>query len=237
MQVVCQPIYRALDRIRLISFSLLLISFVIQGCSPYDTTVKNQKGKKQNISLPDGSFAELNAGSILQYNDSDFREKRIVELEGEALFFIRRGAGFLCKTKYGLVRVLGTNFNVYAREDGFEVSCYIGKVEVRREDQILALNQGEKAIWRDDHFEKSTEYEERPRWTTGESVFLKAPYTSVLAELERQYNLEVVTDITGNPPFTGSFPHHNLQEAMDNIVDPYGYRYEQKGREMRVWEP
>lgn len=229
--------YQALYRTGLITLSLLLLALFAQSCSPYDTKEVAPFGGRANISLPDGSFVELNAGSSLRYDADDFKEKRIVALEGEGHFSVRRGDGFLCETKYGLVRVLGTSFNVYARPDRFEVSCYLGKVEVRHQGEIMELNLNEKAIWQEDHFEKVPEYSERPRWVTGESVFKEAPYSSVLDELERQYNLEVKTEITGDPPFTGSFPHGNLQEAMDNIVDPFGYRYEQKGQEIRIWEP
>mgnify|MGYP000014686830 CR=1 FL=1 len=219
-----------------IAFSLLL-AFLAQSCSPYDTTAVTPFGKKANVPLPDGSFIDLNAGSTLRYNASDFTEKRIVELEGEAYFLVKRGGGFLCKTPYGLVRVIGTSFNVYARPDGFSVSCYLGKVEVRHQGDIMELQLNEKAIWQEDHFEKVPEYAERPAWIKGETIFKAAAYTSVLSALERQFNLEVNAEITGNPPFTGSFPHDDLQQAMDNIVDPFGYRYAQNGRQMRIWEP
>jgi len=214
-----------------------MVALFAQSCSPYDTKEVTSFGDKANIQLPDGSFVGLNAGSTLRYNAADFKEKRIVALEGEGHFTVRRGGGFLCETDYGLVRVLGTQFNVYTRPDGFEVSCYLGKVEVRNQGEIIELNMNEKAIWQEDHFEKIPEYSEKPRWVIGESVFQEARYSSVLDELERQYNLEVKTEITGNPPFTGSFPHDNLQEAMDKVVDPYGYRYEQKEQEIRIWEP
>jgi ferric-dicitrate binding protein FerR (iron transport regulator) len=217
--------------------SLAIVVLFAQSCSPYDTREVTAAGEKENIPLPDGSFVDLNAGSTLRYNAADFKEKRIVDLAGEAHFIVRRGGGFLCQTKYGLVRVIGTNFNVYARPDGFAVSCYLGKVEVRYKGEIMALEMNERAVWRKDHFEKMPDYGDRPRWLYGESVYEEALYSSVLAELERQFGIQVKTEITGDPRFTGSFPHVSLQEAMDNIVEPYGYRYEQKGQEMRIWEP
>lgn len=230
-------IYGAFRRKGLISLSLFLVAFFALSCSPYDTREVTVAGEKENIPLPDGSYVELNASSTLRYNAADFKEKRIVDLSGEGHFIVKRGGGFLCKTKYGLVRVIGTNFNVYARSDGFEVSCYLGKVEVRHQGEIMALEMNEQAVWQEDHFEKLPDYKDRPSWLYGETVYIDGLYSSVLAELERQFNIQVKTEITGDPRFTGSFPHESLQEAMDNIVEPFGYRYEQKGREMRIWEP
>lgn len=216
---------------------LLLFLVFLYSCSPYNTMEKALPGEKKAVNLPDQSSVQLNAGSSLQFNSNTFADKRIVQLDGEAMFYVRRGSAFLVKTDYAIIRSFAHNFNVYARPDGFEVTCYIGKVEVIKDKEILELNMNEKATWTGDHFEKTVDPSDSPRWINNETVFIKKPYSSVIAELERQFNLKVDLDITGNPPFSGSFPHRSLQQAMDNIVDPFGYRYEQNGNQMRIWEP
>lgn len=238
MTIVHTTLYRVFYQTGLVTISLLLVAIFAQSCSPYDTEVVTPNKEQKNIPLPDGSFVLTNAGTKVYYNADNFQQERVVELEGEAKFFVRRrDNGFLCKTKYGLIYVLGTQFNVYARPDGFAVSCYSGKVEVRHKDQRIQLGRNEKVVLEAGELVQMVENYGEPHWVNKQSAYQEAPFRSVIAELERQYDIAVKLDITGNPPFTGGFPHYNLQQAMDNIVAPYGYNYEQQGREMRIWEP
>jgi ferric-dicitrate binding protein FerR (iron transport regulator) len=151
------------------------------------------------------------------------------------MFFVRRGeGGFLVKTKQGLVRVIGTNFNIYARPDGFEVTCYMGEVEVRKDGAILPLKIQEKAIWDGTAFVKTTTFYERPSWTAGEAVFKEAPLERVMEEVERQYGIRFKADLRQDYLYTGGIPHGDLQTAMDNIADALDLRYKQKGRDMHL---
>lgn len=215
---------------------ILLLSFSM-GWFSNQTIERAEVQEKREIQLPDGSFVQLNAGSSVSFNATTFPEKRLIELKGEALFIIKRGKPFLVKTAYGYVRSSGTQFNVYARPDDFEITCFLGKAEAIKKDENLLLSMNERALWKDDQFVKSPYYGERPDWTYGESVFVEEPFLKAVGELERQYGLEVILDITGNPPFTGGISHKELQSAVDNLVEKYGYNYEQNGRILKIWEP
>ena len=47
------------------------------------------------------------------------------------------------------------------------------------------------------------------------------PYSKVLAEFERQYNVTFsVDDIDANEVFSGGFPHNNLDNALQAITIP-----------------
>lgn len=220
-----------------IAASVVLILAFGLGWFSSRTVVKTIVQEKRNVSLPDGSYVILNAGSQISYKERNFSKRRIVHLEGEAQFFVRRDSvGFLVDTKEGAIGVLGTTFNVYSRKDGFKVSCYIGKVRVRKSGTTLELKSAEKAVWKDGDLKKEAELYAEPDWTTGESVFIEEPLTKVVAELERQYGLEVDLDVSQTYYYTGGFEHGLLQEAMDNIVEPFDLRYEQDGKRMRIWE-
>ncbi|MEM6378658.1 MAG: DUF4974 domain-containing protein, partial [Bacteroidota bacterium] len=95
----------------------------------------------------------------------------------------------------------------------------------------------EQVVWKDGQFVKSPQYNDRPDWTYLETVFKEEPLSKAIDELERQYGIKVVLDITENPLFTGGLPHNDIQTAVDNLVNPYGYRYEQNGRILKIWEP
>ena len=202
------------------------------------TTVTTLAQQKEAFQLPDGSYVTLNAGSQVKYNEKTFAEKRIIELAGEAYFVVKRGGGFLVKTDEGLVRVLGTNFNVYAREDGFAVDCYIGKVEARNEGQIIELTSGKAVEWDGSQFVDKRNVFEQPKWidVAPESIYYNVPLSKVVREVERQFGLEIELDIKEDYLYRGGFPHDDLQQAMDNITEQRGLRYEQDGTKMRIWE-
>ena len=207
---------------------LLILGFQF-GLFSGTTLVRTKVMEKQRVDLPDGSFVHLNAGSKVRFNDKKFPEQRIISLEGEGMFYVKRGGGFLVKTRQGLVRVLGTNFNIYARPDGFRVSCYLGKVEVRKGEEIVAVNVGESVNWDGSKLQKSPEYNEEPFWTIGESVYKGAPLIQVIDELNRQFGVQFKLDLEEDYFYTGSIPHNSLQVAMDNIAEAFELNYKQEG--------
>lgn len=234
--------YKKRNQVYLIAIgivTLLLLSMLSfsMGWFSSQTVELAEIKEKKGIQLPDGSFVQMNAGSRVSFNDATFPEKRIIELEGEAFFVIKRGQPFLVKTDYGYVRSTGTQFGVYARPDGFKTTCFLGNAEVIKNEENLVLSMNEQATWKDGQFNKKPNYRERPYWIDNESVFNEEPFRKAVGELERQYGLKVVLDITGNPPFTGGIPHHEIQAAVDNLVKPYGYNYEQNGQTLKIWEP
>ena len=181
----------------------------------------------------------MNAGSKVSYKQDDFTDRRLLELEGEGNFTVKRGQGFIVKTKQGNIGVLGTTFNVYSRPDGFEVTCFIGKVRVQRGKETIDLVRNEKVVWKNGKLEKVIDYASNPDWVEGESIFDDAPFDQVTGELERQFGIKIDLKLKSKPenyPYRGSFPNDDLQQAMDNIVGPYNLRYEQTGRIMKIWE-
>jgi len=207
---------------------LLILGFQF-GLFSGTALVRTKVMEKQRVDLPDGSFVHLNADSKVRFNTKKFPEQRIISLEGEGMFYVKRGGGFLVKTKQGLVRVLGTNFNIYARSDGFRVSCYLGKVEARKEEEIVEVNIGESVSWDGSKFQKSPEYNDAPFWTLGEATFMEAPLIQVIDEIKRQFGVQFKLELEEEYFYTGSIPHNSLQVAMDNIAETFDLTYKQKG--------
>ena len=215
---------------------ILLLSFSL-GWFGNKTVERAEVQDKREIPLPDGSFVQLNAESQVSFNEKTFAEKRIIELKGEALFAVKRGAPFVVKTDYGYIRSTFGQFGVYSRPDGFDVSSFLSKVEIIKDEVRFTLENNEQAVWKDGLFEKVPNYNDRPDWTYLETIFREEPLSKAIDELERQYGIKVELDITGNPPYSGGLPHNDIQQAVDNLVNPYGYRYEQNGRILKIWEP
>ncbi len=85
------------------------------------------------IELSDGSLVHINKESKLYYPESFGENERIVELEGEAFFDIKKNPQkpFIIKARNKEIKVLGTSFNVNTNFEGEKVEVYVetGKVK------------------------------------------------------------------------------------------------------------
>lgn len=223
--------------IGIVAVLLVLLLAFSMGWVSNKTTERAEIQEKRGFQLPDGSFVQLNAESKVTFNESTFPERKIIQLDGEALFVVKRGEPFLVKTDYGYIRSYGGQFNVYARTDDFDVTCLLGKIDVIKNDETLPMGNNEQVVWKDGQFLKKPHYGDRPDWTYFETTFIEESFSKAVDEIERQYGIKIILDITGNPPFTGGIPHQELQSAIDNLVDPFGYKYEQNGSVLKIWEP
>jgi transmembrane sensor len=178
------------------------------------------------LQLPDSSEVILNAGSEVSYQEKDWSKQRSLSLKGEAYFNVAKGSSFTVSTSQGTVTVLGTEFNVKARENYFEVTCYEGSVQVNYQNEIvqLAAGKGFRA------YEQLTDSQEtvdvQPAWIENRSAFKSVPFIEVLHELERQYNVKVEYDTSlNNTLVTTNFTHKNLDTALQAITIPLKLSY------------
>ncbi len=196
-----------------------------------DDTVSTQYAEREHVFLPDASEVILNAATEISYSEKNWEKERKINLKGEAFFKVAKGRKFTVNTTQGQVMVLGTQFNVENRGDFFEVSCYEGLVQVMFKDQTIKLPAGSSFLVMDGNI-THTEVPKNttPSWMMDESSFKSIPLRFVLAELERQYNLEISTEnIDLNQSFTGSFSNTNLNLALQSISTPYQIAYTKQG--------
>jgi len=179
-------------------------------------------GEQLTITLPDGSEVILNANSTLNYKTKNWAANRVLELNGEAYFKVKKGSDFVVETNYGTVSVLGTQFNVNTKGAAFEIKCFEGKVNVKTSNHNRILTQG-KAFrqLKDSTVEDYNIQETFPSWTQGESTFNSAPLSQVIIALEHQYNVKIdAVNIDNTQKFTGSFTHSNLNIALQTVFVP-----------------
>jgi len=178
-------------------------------------------GQTLAFTLPDASEVVLNAGSEAGYSDWNWENNRTIELEGEAYFKVARGKKFTVKTVHGNVIVLGTQFNVKARDGRLDVVCYEGRVQVEYNGwkTVLAPQQsvtieGGKAV-------NEAVVSVKPKWTEGEMEFSRGKLAAVLAEMERKYNVEIDTGVKAEKTFSGTLPANNIDAALNIICRLY----------------
>lgn len=189
--------------------------------------VETLASQKTAIELPDHSQVTLNALSEIEYNKQDWKDNRVVYLDGEAFFKVTKGKTFDVITKNGKITVVGTQFNVKQRDKYFEVNCFEGTVVVSSNGIDKTLNKGDTyQILNGKYIEGQTDMIS-PEWLSNKSVFEAIPFKEVLAEMERQYNIEITyKNINTNRLFTGGFTHDNLENALISITKPMNLSYE-----------
>ena len=211
---------------------LLLIAFWFWGSASQLTRVGAELAEQKQVALPDGSQVWLNAGSEIAYDATAFASSRQLNLRGEAYFEVARGSQFTVRSAGGAVRVLGTRFVVYDREEKIEVRCYAGKVGLRlaaaAEEAVLLpgdrfWSEGGRAIQR----AKLEPEAAGPAWRAGESRFDLVALVEVIRELERQYRIEVQypPELAEINDYRGGFPHDDLETALKLVFSAVGYQY------------
>lgn len=187
------------------------------------TSEMAENGKQTTFSLPDNSEIVLNSGSEIEYKKWDWDNNRNLNLKGEAYFKVAKGKKFQVNTDLGKVCVLGTQFNVKARENRFDVTCYEGRVKVNYKDSEIIITKGESVAFADDkliyHMAATSV---KPEWTCGEAKFNQENLDQIVKELGRQYNIEIeLKDDVNHQLFTGSIPTTNLKEALQILASTY----------------
>lgn len=199
---------------------------------PQQDLVNYQLAQKETLSqnLPDGSNFVLNADSKLYYSNEQWGMKRILNLEGEAYFKVENGSTFSVVTPLGKVQVLGTQFNVRAREGVFEVACTEGKVKVvyqngKKAETLLAtealrIEEGKRLVkWEDKNADHLS-------WTKGITKLRDASVQEIIYELERQFNVSIESKgLDLNDRISCNFQHTDLEKAIKTTMSPLGVKY------------
>jgi ferric-dicitrate binding protein FerR (iron transport regulator) len=184
-----------------------------------ETVYTTQIAEQTEFKLPDDSEVQLNAGSKITFTEFNWENNRKLNLEGEAFFKVKKGETFTVTSKQGDVTVLGTQFSVNSRVDTYIVQCYEGKVQVAiKESETVILTKGKAVVFQKGNLEKYNIIAAEPEWLANESSFYNISIKEVVAELERQYNVNVTgKEHLKDVYFSGRFTHKNLDQAAKTI--------------------
>ncbi|MFV8366494.1 FecR family protein [Flavobacterium sp. XS1P27] len=196
------------------------------------SSFETQIAQTKSVTLPDNSEVILNSASKLSFNEKKWADKRALSLEGEAFFKVQKGQTFTVNTEVGIVKVLGTQFNVKERKNYFEVNCYEGLVSVTFNNETIKLTPGKTFRVINGTIENVADFNsQNPSWIQQESSFNKIPLDQVIAELERQYNIKIkVEGVDTSKLFTGSFTHTDKRIALQAVTIPLKLSYKIEGK-------
>jgi ferric-dicitrate binding protein FerR (iron transport regulator) len=154
---------------------------------------------RQYVKLPDGTSITLNEGSTLSYKSEDFgKVTREVFLTGEAFFDVAHSPSkkFIVHTDKVQTTVLGTAFNVNAREGRIVVTVVRGRVTVgvaEREFEQLTPNEELSVDARTLSFNKSeVKSEQVIAWKADFLIMDSVTMKEAARIISEKYNVKVV---------------------------------------------
>lgn len=226
-----------------------------QGASAGFNQIATPRGGQHKIILPDGTKVWLNAASSLKYPVQFTGDARRVELLGEGYFEVNSlpsGPGkrmpFLVSTPTQTVEVLGTHFNINAYEDEAAVKTTLleGAVKISLHgagmenpgagNEGVLLKPGQQAVVRQERAEVNPiNTGEVVAWKNGYFSFEEADLKTVMRQLSRWYDVEVVYEGDIFPEtFTGKFQRNMSLSKVLDILTYAGIHFKMEGRKLKI---
>ncbi len=187
-----------------LAVGVVLVAIVVGGSVFFFTRMslsefRTGRGQQITVFLRDSSEVMLNHNSEFTFRQGVFDNARYGTLSGEAYFKVRRtGEPFTIETAAGTVRVVGTEFNVRARDERVEVAVSQGSVEVSSRvsgrDSSILLTRGEITVCPVGGFPESPHpirFAQYPGWIHGKLLFYQTPVPTVCKELENLYGVTI----------------------------------------------
>lgn len=201
----------------------------------YTTNIRVVAGQKVKHTLPDGSVVHLNAASKLTYHPYWWYFTRSVALEGEGFFEIKTGKQFKVRSPLGSTEVLGTKFNIYTRENHYQVFCESGQVKVKdNQENFLIIGPGELVALDTKgslQNQKDFSQEEVLSWRLNKFIYNATPLDKVLQDFERHYDVKITTKVKNihRNYYTGLFNRTvSIEEALAIVCYSFDLKFESR---------
>ncbi len=199
----------------------------------YTITVSSPAGSHLEAVLPDQSVVRMNAETSISYRPYWWAMSRKVELIGEAFFEVQKGAKFTVVSEKGLTQVLGTSFNIFAREDIYKVTCVTGLVKVKSMQGFEAIIKPNSKAEINERGEvnviSNIELFPELSWKKNIFLFTTKSVHEVFREIERQYGISILTQIDGQAFYSGNFSKdQHVEEILDYVCPALGLKYIRK---------
>lgn len=184
-------------------------------------------GKRERITLPDGSEVWLNSGTLLLYPSDFIGDKREIYLVGEGYFKVRKRPEqpFIVRTKAMRVQVLGTEFNLSAYSDQEKITTTLeeGSLKILPDDPSVApciLSPNEQLVYIPSRGKVNVRQvvgSDYSAWKEGGLLFNNDSFEDILKTLERVYNVKVHLRTSAYHSNRLTI-HFNKNESLVNIM-------------------
>ena len=208
----------------LLTVGAVLIGSLLSPVRHYETGL----GQQTLFTLADGSIVHLNTQSELTVRMTE-HSRNLELIQGEAMFEVAKDPSRPFRVRSGEITVeaIGTQFNVYRREDGVHVTVVEGTVKVEAAPvakpqpaaAAVTLTAGEEArsdrsgdVARID----TPDLEKHTAWREQRLVFRGDSLAAVAAEFNRynQLQIVVVAPPSATRPITATFDAHDPESFV-----------------------
>ncbi|AEG01268.1 FecR family protein [Methylomonas methanica] len=186
-------------------------------------------GEQQSLRLADGSTVLLNTDSAVSVDYSD-TGRRVTLHRGQAWFQVVADVGrpFEVVARHGVIRALGTAFDVAEQEERVVVTVYEHAVRVTLDngETLASLPEGASVSYRQslEPIREQVNVKETAAWHRRQLIFHNRPLREVVAELNRYRKGHIfIADAGLNElRLTGVFDTNEQHEALRMIQENLG---------------
>jgi transmembrane sensor len=193
--------------------------------------ISTPRGGQYQVTLADGTQVWLNAASSIRFPVAFKGKERKVEITGEVYFEVAKNKAMPFKVSTGLseIEVLGTHFNVNAYEDeaSMKTTLLEGSVKISALNQSKYLQPGQQAQIKNlpagsvgrITVLNNADIEETMAWKNGRFQFQSADLKSILRQISRWYDVDIVYKGNVNLHFTGQLPRNdNASKVFEKLT-------------------
>jgi transmembrane sensor len=201
-----QQVYRHSLKIAASLLLLFSIGFLLVKVWHSEPTLEYAAGigEIKSFYLPDSSKVTLNSNSTLQVGLFKEGTARVVWLDGEAFFDVKKGKNqeaFVVHTHQYDIEVLGTSFNVKSRELLAEVALVTGQVKLTNmkaeKDKEMLLKPGDLVRVTPNNeivAQEVKDIESYNNWTDGNLYFNRTSLSDAVRQINELYGLKIGFD-------------------------------------------
>jgi len=212
---------------------------VTENDEAFYNTISTPRGGQYQVTLADGSKVWLNAASSIRFPVVFIGQERKVEVTGEAYFevatSVKKGnkLPFIVKLNsankgQSTIEVLGTHFNVNAYEDEalLKTTLLEGKVKVLapenygNQSSAILLPGQQAGITKNKKISviDNADTEEAVAWKNGRFQFKSADLNSILRQISRWYDVDIIYKDNVDLHFTGQLTRNdNASKVFEKL--------------------
>lgn len=209
-------------------------------------TISTPGGGQYAVTLSDGSKVWLNAASSIRFPPLFTESQRKVLITGEVYFEVAHNPAkpFLVKAGNTEVEVLGTHFNINAYEDeaALKTTLIDGSIKVNANSHntlppvvLLPGQQAQINSYGKINIVKNIDLDEITAWKNGRFQFNSTDLKTVMRQIARWYNVDVVYKKNINTHFTGQLTRNeDILKVLEELSLTGEVHFKIEGRKIIV---
>lgn len=204
-------------------------------------TLKILRGKRFKMQLSDGTKVWLNSESEITFPNRFEGSNRMVSVKGELLFEVTedKSRPFIVNTGHGVVRVLGTAFNVHCYDNETPMITLVrGKIRYSLGNRSVDLEPGQQCRVNDAGLTVvNVDTYEYTAWVDEVITFKNKRLEELMNVLGRLYDVEIVYEAPSlkELPFTGAFRQYEQLDEILRMIEESGLIHiDREGRKLII---